>query len=184
MDINCILCKHRNDRDGCINDERYCPSLSNIWHGKILNLPIVSQIYDLYLNRQYKKYDKYYINEYETQDMKFIWGVQSCDDLSQAESANLHTMNDIDVVYLKDENKYIIGIETVYGFTSAEEEKNYLKQCLAAFTEFMKANKFDVDKKLFLPNIFTYEWNINTHFDTIEDCYAMFKLLVDGYCNE
>lgn len=23
---------------------------------------------------------------------------------------------------------------------------------------------------------------INTHFDSIEECYGMFKLLVNGYC--
>ena len=27
-------------------------------------------------------------------------------------------------------------------------------------------------------------WNINTEFDTIEDAYAMFKLLVEGYVND
>ena len=191
VDINCILCKHRNNVEGCIdniNSERPCPSLSNIWHGKVLKLPIVSQIYDLYLNLQYWRYEryceKYYISEYETQDMKFIWGVQSWDDLSPAESANLHTMNDIDVIYMKDENKYTVSIETAYRFDDYEQEKGYLKRCLDLFTKFMIENKFNVNEKLFLPNVFSYEWNINTHFDTIEECYAMFKLLVNGYCSE
>ena len=126
--------------------------------------------------------ENYYIDEYETQDMKFIWGVKSWDDLSSA-PANLHTMNDIDLIYLKDENKYILGVETIYSFNKEENKLNYLKECLRVFTEFMKENDYDTKKKPFWMDVFSYGLNMNTHFDSIEDCYAMFKLLVNGYCS-
>ena len=76
------------------------------------------------------------------QNMKFIWGVKSWDDLSSAKSANLYTMNDIDLIYLKDENKYILGIETMFMFKEEKHKLNYLTGCLKAFTEFMKDNGY------------------------------------------
>ena len=120
----------------------------------------------------------------ETQNMKFIWGVKSWDDLSSAKSANLYTMNDIDLIYLKDEKKYILGIETMFMFKEEKHKLNYLTGCLKAFTEFMKDNGYNTEIKPFWMDVFSYGWNINTHFDSIEDCYAMFKLLVNGYCSD
>lgn len=190
--FQCILCKYKNDETKCMeatqNTNFRCPSLSNIFYGKIIKIPIIKQIYKICTKiRNYylmKKYEKEYINEYETQDMKFIWGVQSWDDLSNSKSANFYTMNDIDLIYLKDEGKYIIGIETVYMFKEEKDKIIYLKSCLKAFTEFMEENGYNTETKLFWCDIFSYGWNINTHFDSIEDCYAMFKLLVNGYCSE
>lgn len=119
---------------------------------------------------------------YEDDDIKFIWGIKSHDDLSSGAEANLHTMNDIDLIYVKNENKYILSIETIYSFDNEEYKLSYLKECLKAFTEFMKANNYDISAKPFWMDVFSYGWNMNTHFDSIEDCYAMFKLLVNGYC--
>ena len=191
-DFQCILCKYKNNEDKCMEAiERYdfeCPSLSNIFYGKIIKIPVIKQIYQVWdkINdsRFIKQYEKDYINEYETQNMKFIWGVKSWDDLSSAKSANLYTMNDIDLIYLKDENKYILGIETMFMFKEEKHKLNYLTGCLKAFTEFMKDNGYNTEIKPFWMDVFSYGWNINTHFDSIEDCYAMFKLLVNGYCSD
>ena len=169
-------------------DDFECPSLSNIFYGKIIKLPVIKQIYQvwdkIHDNYLIKQYEKDYINEYEMQNMKFIWGVKSWDDLSSAKSANLYTMNDIDLIYLKDENKYILGIETMFMFKEEKHKLNYLTGCLKAFTEFMKDNGYNTEIKPFWMDVFSYGWNINTHFDSIEDCYAMFKLLVNGYCSD
>jgi len=190
-DIQCILCKYKNDEDKCFdmtyNHDYKCPSLSNIFYGKIIKIPVIKQIYNLcykiHMYFENKKFEKDYIDEYETTDIKFIWGVMSWDDLSSATTANLYTMNDIDLIYLKDENKYILGIETIYSFDKEEYKLNYLKDCLDAFTQFMKENNYDTEKKPFWMDVFSFGMNINNHFDSIEDCYAMFKLLVNGYCS-
>lgn len=123
-----------------------------------------------------------YINEYETENMKFIWGIKSWDDLTGADAC-LYTMNDIDLIYLKDENKYILGLETMFQFENEEYKIKYLKKCLDAFTKFMVENGYDTEVKPFWMDVFSYGWNMNMNFDSIEDCYAMFKLLVNGYCS-
>ena len=130
-------------------------------------------------------YDDDYNKDYtENSSMKFIWGLKSYDDLSSC-GANLYTMNDIDLIYLKDAKKYILGVETVYLFKTKEDEQNYFKTLLENFTVWMNKQGYDINNTLNpygdMHSIFTSGYNINTHFDTIEDAYRIFKFLVNGY---
>lgn len=122
------------------------------------------------------------MNPYETKEVKFIWGIKSWDDLTDSD-ANLYTMNDIDLIYFKDENKYGLSIETIFEFDKEEYKLNYLNRCLDSFTEFMVRNGYDTEVKPHWMDVFSYGYNMNTHFDNVEECYAMFKLLVNGYCS-
>lgn len=117
---------------------------------------------------------------YENEVIKFIWGIKANDDLSDSD-ANLYTLNDIDLIYLKDENKYVLGVETIYYFDEEKYKLKYLIKCLDAFTRFMNENGYDINKKPFWMDVFNF--NIDSKFDSIEDCYAMFKMLVNGYCS-
>lgn len=182
----CLKCKNKRNRNGyCYNqcnslDNKSYPSLSNIsWH-----LPIIKHIKSLMLDIQYKKEikkeEKEYISEYETTTMKHIFGVVSYDDLT-SNHANLYTMNDLDLTYLKDKKKYILGVETIYMFKNKNGDKVYMKQLLDIFTKWMINNNYEI-KSPCLWEVFTDGWNINTEFETIEDAYAVFKLLVEGYC--
>ena len=116
--------------------------------------------------------------------MKFIWGLKAYDDLSNCD-ANLETMNDIDLIYLKDEKKYILSVETEYMFNSKESEKEYFKTLLDKFTKWMEEQGYNTNSILSpygdMYEIFSGGININTHFNTIEDTYRTFKLLVNGY---
>lgn len=125
------------------------------------------------------EWDDYYLTPYENEIMKFIWGIKSWDDLCDCDAC-IHTMNDIDVIYLKDENKYIIGLETIFQFDNEEYKLNYLNRCLDAFTKFMVENGYNTEVKPHWQDVFST--GLNTHFDSIEECYGMFKLLVNGYC--
>lgn len=188
--IQCILCKYRNDKDKCFdatyNHGYKCPSLSNIYYGKLIKLPVIKQIHkihskiNMYLDD--KRYEKNYIDEYETHNVKFIWGIKASDELT-CEYANLFTMNDIDLLYLKDKEKYVLSIELVYWFDTEEDVINYLKSCLQAFTEFMIENNYNMDKKPSWQDVFSDGCSISNEYDSIEDCYATFKLLVNGYCS-
>lgn len=120
-----------------------------------------------------------FINEYESETMKFIWGVKSWDDLCNCDAC-LYTMNDIDLIYLKDEKKYILGIETIFMFDKEEHKLSYLKSCLDAFTKFMVESGYNTEEKPHWWHVFGD--GMNTHFDSIEECYAMFKMLVNAYC--
>lgn len=154
---------------------------------KILQLLGIKQIYNIFLNIKEeidtKRYENNCINEYETKDMKFVWGLQSYDDLSKSNTANLYTMNDIDLIYLKDEKKYVLGIETAYLFDNKSGEYKYVEHLLNKFTEFMEQNNYDTSKELDVYEVFTEGININTHFDSIEDAYTAFKMLVNGFCS-
>ena len=94
-------------------------------------------------------------------------------------------LNDIDLIYLKDEKKYILSVETAYMFNSKEAGKEYFKDLLNKFTKWMKERGYNTNSTLNpyddMYEIFSGGININTHFDTIEDAYRTFKLLVNGY---
>lgn len=121
-----------------------------------------------------------YSDPYENEIMKFIWGVKSWDDLTCSDAC-LYTMNDIDLLYLKDQKKYLFSIETIFEFDKEEYKLNYLKRCLEAFEKFMVENGYNTEVKPHWWDVFGS--GMNAHFDSIEECYGMFKMLVNGYCN-
>lgn len=194
---NCIFCKYKklnkNHDYACMDswekdDIGECKSLYNIWHGK-LSKHFPFNIIQYFIDKYEEKITEEYYDDYnedftENSSMKFIWGLKSYDDLSGYD-ANLETMNDIDLIYLKDEKKYIIGVETAYMFNSEEAEKEYFKDLLNKFTKWMEEQGYNTNSTLNpygdMYEIFTSGININTHFDTIEDAYRTFKLLVNGY---
>ena len=201
INLNCIFCKYKklnkNHDYACMNSwekDEYgysigeCNSLSNIWYGK-LSKHFPFNIIQYFIDKHEEKNTEEYYDDYnedftENSSMKFIWGLKSYDDLSSCD-ANLETMNDIDLIYLKDEKKYVLGVETVYMFNSKEAEKEYFKTLLDKFTKWMEEQEYDTNATLSpygdMYEIFTNGININTHFDTIEDAYRTFKLLVNGY---
>ena len=147
---NCIFCKYRklnkNHDYACMDswkkdDIGECNSLSNIWYGKLTKY-FPFNIIQYFIDKHEEKIVEEYYNDYnedftENSSMKFIWGLKSYDDLSSCD-ANLETMNDIDLIYLKDEKKYILNVETAYMFSSKEAEKEYFKILLDKFTKWME----------------------------------------------
>lgn len=190
MKCNYNFCKRAEgkkdyDLDYCCNEcEKECPTVSNIFYGKILKLPIIKQLYRFHngikFRRMIARENREYISDTETIHQKLIWGIKSWDDLSDCD-VNLHTMNDADLIYLKDKNKYILSVETIYYFEDKESEYKYLKGILDKFTEFMVKSGLYTDYELSMWDIFSAD-GINTEFESIEKCYGVFKFLVDGYC--
>ena len=152
---------------------------------KKFRIPIIKQVCEmfekLYYYIQSIKNEEEYISDYESQSMKFIWGIKSWDDLS-GKNCNLFTLNDMDLIYHKDTNDYSIDIETYYDFTSEDADKEYLLNILKAFTKWMNDNGYSTNEKCSFYKVFSNEININEHFDSIEECFAYFKILVNGYC--
>ena len=194
---NCILCKYNKynkNGDNCYNhrekDEygyfiNKCKSLSNIYYGTIIKFFPFKQIDYFLTNRAWRKEEKYIKEmdkEYgdytlETDDLKFIWGVKSFDDLSSS-NACLYTMNDIDLTYDKQKREYMLGIETAYMFDSYDDECKYLSDCLKAFTKYMDDNGLNKNEpfRLFMNNPCT-----NMVANSIEELYTNFKIFVNGY---
>ena len=197
---NCILCKYNKynkNGDSCFNHQEKdeygypiveCKSLSNVYYGTLIKYFPFKQIYNICTEITYKKEEKYNkemnkkYGDYslENDNIKCIWGVKSGDDLSGSD-ANLYTMNDIDIVYDKKENKYMLGIETAYIFENHADECSYLKDCLAAFTKYMDDNglKKNESYRVFMNNLCT-----SIKADSIEELYTNFKIFVDGFFNQ
>ena len=197
---NCILCKYNKynkNGDNCYNHrekDEYgyfvdkCKSLSNIYYGTIIKFFLFKQIHDFRAKRAWRKEEKYnkeMDEKYgdctlETDDIKFIWGVKSFDDLSSS-NACLYTMNDIDLTYDKQKREYMLGIETAYMFKTHAAKCEYLCDCLKAFTKYMDDNGLNKNEpfRLFMSNPCT-----SMVVDTIEELYTNFKIFVDGFCSQ
>ena len=118
-------------------------------------------------------------DEGNNEDLEFIWGIKSWDDLTSSE-ANLYTMNDLDIVYDRKRNEYMLGIETVYLFADGNNgEIKYLECLLEKFTEFVRENNYiSPDDKFCLRCIESVDpWRANT----IAELYIRFKVFVQGY---
>lgn len=182
----CVLCPYKNEED-CLSHEK-CYSLSNIYYGTIIKIFPFKQIHNFLTWRAWEKEGKYieqmdkkYGNSlYETDELKFIWGVKNWFDLSGGD-ANLWTMNEIDITYDKEKQKYMLGVETAYVFSSYADECNYLRDCLEAFTKYMDDNGLKKNEPY---TLFMSDLSINLEADTIEELYTNFKIFVDGFCNQ
>lgn len=197
---NCVLCKYNKynkDGDECWNyrdKDEYgypigeCNSLSNIYYGKIIHFFPFKQINYLRYVISYKKQEKYtkQMDEkygdcaLEDDDMKFIWGIKSWDDLSEVD-ANMYTMNDIDIIYDKHKKEYLLGIETAYCFKDYESECEYLKNCLKAFDRYMDDNGLDKNQKY---QLFMVNPSTEVVAKSIEELYINFKIFVNGFCSQ
>ena len=184
-DKQCILCPYKHE-DGCLYNHDNCYSLSNIYYGKICKYFPFKQIENFKTERNYKKEEKdnrrmdekYGNYALEDDDIKFIWGVVSWDDLS-GKDANFYTMNDIDIIYDKKKEVYYVEIETAYVFDTYEGECNYLKGLLKAFTRYMDENGLN---ESVIPSFCMSNPIIDNSAKTIEELYRNFKMFVIGYC--
>lgn len=182
---NYVFCKH-NNTEKCYNCDRTCPSVSNILYGVVFKLPIIKQIYKYISNKIFEKdikleeemFEKY--GDCENESIKLIFGVKSYDDLCECD-VNLYTMNDLDVIYDKQNKKYSISIEAFYQFDSIEGQVRYLNGLLEKFTKYMTDNNFDKNYKISFYDIFYGNININCIANSIEECYARFKFIVEGF---
>lgn len=115
--------------------------------------------------------------EYDDGLQKFIWGVKSRDDLC-SEPACLHTMNDIDLIYLREKKLYALSIETAYWFENSAGVAEYLKALLKCFTRFMDEQGYDKNDKYrfwMSPSSLSFEG------ETISEVYTNFRIFVEGY---
>jgi len=120
---------------------------------------------------------------YDISGMKCVWGIKSYDDMSGSSEASLYTMNDFDITYLEDEKKYVLSVETIYEFSEKNGEKSYIDRILSNFTAWMIDNGYNTNYKVSLYDLFTEGLNITSHFDSIEQAYAVFKVIANAFVN-
>jgi hypothetical protein len=117
---------------------------------------------------------------FENDDIKFIWGIKSYDDLYGGEPS-FATMNDIEIIYDKKKKEYQLGIETAYIFEIYGDICDYLKRCLSAFTKYMDDNGLSKDEPF---DLFFRQPCTNVTAKSIEELYTNFKIFVDGFCSQ
>lgn len=140
--------------------------------------PIFERIHKAKMKRLYPDYVD---DAYNADELKFIWGIRSWDDLSPAKDVSFWSMNDLDIYYDRKRGKYCLDIETAYHIESSEGKCRYLRGLLDRFTEYMVANNLSTEPKYLLD--FS---NLDMKFeaDTIEELYTRFKIVVDGYVKQ
>lgn len=146
------------------------------WKIKMWCSVIQSRIKNFYLKRRYPDYEN---NEYNCDELKFIWGIKSWDDIMSGE-ATLFTMNDLDIVYDRERDEYLLGIETIYSFAEGNKgEIRYLEGLLDKFTEFAEEKGYisAADKHC----LRCIESNEPWRAKTISELYIRFKIFVNGY---
>jgi len=112
----------------------------------------------------------------EDNPFEFIWGIKSADDLTGSEIANNYTMNDFDIVKDKESGEYVFSVETIF-YMDKDAQKKYLQNILGKFTEWMLSQGYNTDYDLSYNEVFSKTFRA----DSIEECYAKFKMLVDGF---
>lgn len=109
-------------------------------------------------------------------NMEHIWGVPMIEG-----ECNLFTLNDFDITYYKDREKYIMEVECSYDFHTIRETSSYLRNILNKFTKWMKDNGYNTERKIDFKTLFYQGVSIQSEFDSIEDLYAAFIMFVDYY---
>ena len=88
MKFECILCKYRNNQKACdkaiFSKNWHCPTLQNIYYGKVIKHQPFKTIQDIIDKFTYRK-EKMYYNSFnsdctENEDYRYIFGVISYDD--------------------------------------------------------------------------------------------------------
>lgn len=115
------------------------------------------------------------------QSTKLIFGIltngASVDGLREAASPYEQYLFELWIV----DGKYKFVVETLIGFTNANGCVDYMNSILKEVEKWMKSHSFDTRKELDVYEVFTTGLNANSQMDTVEDSYALLKLLVRGF---
>lgn len=105
---------------------------------------------------------------------EFIWGIASTQ--YPYIEASLCTLNDIDIVFDKQNQVYMLELETTYRFKTKREECKYLVGLLDRLTKWMDEEEISRSEKLAIWDGITFTSR------TIENLYTQFLCYVNGYC--
>lgn len=89
-------------------------------------------------------------------------------------------LTDFELTYYPASKDYSMSLEAIYGFDNQDGVKHYLRGNLDQFTAWMEENGHDTNKELTLWQIFEHGDGMKSRYRSIEEAYAVFKLLVNG----
>ena len=124
------------------------------------------------------------------EDLKFIWGIKSYDDLS-GQPCCIDTMNDIEIVFNKnrpDAEKYSLWIETIYHFPDGQSvsQQRYIKRLFDGMTKWMVESGWDVGGCDFWDDCGEVEFDdfSGIYGDSVEAVYGKFKRMAEKFCEK
>ena len=96
----------------------------------------------------------------------------------------MYTMNDIDITFNRKTKKYHLSVETSLTFNDEEKgAQRYIRRLFTRLTEWCIENNHSTDRKPDLYDIFSDLFEGRSKgYDSIEEMYTAFKVLVDGFC--
>jgi len=90
-------------------------------------------------------------------------------------------MNDIEIIRCKESGKYHLTIEILLSIVNDDDGVKYIESVFNKLTMWMHENNHSINYKVGLYKIF-FEWiGFKDGFDSIEELYGAFKVLVDGF---
>lgn len=111
-------------------------------------------------------------------NMEFIWGVKSINNVDC--ECSMHTLNDFEIIYFKDTQKYKMALEAFHDFDTEWDAKLYITHIYKQFTKWMTDNNYDTNRELneiiFLKGFNGFE---DIEYESIEDLYATFKFYAE-----
>jgi len=126
-------------------------------------------------------YEELYEQYYSQVDSTFIWGDLSSNISEESTEDNMFILDIININKNPENNKYYLTMDINIHFNNHEEEKGYIKLLFDKLTNWMNFKSFNINQELDMCKIFTNGYNIKSEFDTIEELYSYFRLLVNGY---
>ena len=130
------------------------------------------------------EYFKFHIDRDDTDQFILVFGVQSSDDIIQAPNATLYTQNDFELLFRKEDRRYVMNVETVYRGISEFDTVDYLLRIYKAFTGWMETNGYSTERKLALDQSLSFCMDSDRGFDSIEEAYSVFRNFITGYLSQ
>jgi len=117
-------------------------------------------------------------------EWEFIWGITSFDN-ETGQEASLFSMNDILIKYNRNKKKYYLEVETIFNFNDRENgPKRYVSDLCDKMAEWMVKKGYGIGYKPSLSEVFFDYKGANHGFNSVEELYGVFRLLVDGFKSE
>ena len=122
-----------------------------------------------------KLYPDWKDDQYNCGPLKFVWGVNSDGQVTD----NFYELNDIQIVFNRDTNKYMLDIDTTISKDNNTDIVKHIEKLLNMFTKYTADKLENID-----PLNLSLYWNGELfQADSITELYYKFKLFVKGYLN-
>lgn len=131
-------------------------------------------------------FDNMRINAIRKQNEKLMQDYEKNVEYIFTVSSGENKINDFALMYFKDKKQYAFQVQTMISYNcdvQPEDIKAHLQVLLYKFTVYMIKNELDIKTPLTMDDVFDEYFEPNGYYNSIEEAYQAFKILVNGYCS-